>query len=845
MKKFILIIVFKGIFLFAFSQSNPSAKQTKALRIENTIRIDGQLDEIEWQNAGVAKEFINYNPNPGAASFQKSEVRVLYDDKAIYVGANLYDTNPDSILRQLSQRDDIGITDWFGIVLDPYRDGLNGVGFVVTSAGVQFDTKYSALGGESNGGFSVLGGDKNWDAVWQSKTTFTNNGWVAEIKIPYSAIRFPKTESQVWSVNFARMIRRKREESFWNEVKPEQAGLLNQAGTITDIQNIKSPVRLSATPYIVTYLENYYDNTATKSTWGRSFNAGLDVKYGINDAFTLDMTLIPDFGQAQSDNNVLNLSPFEVKFEERRQFFTEGTELFNKGDLFYSRRVGGLPIRYFDAYDNVVDSLEEVVENPTVSQLYNATKISGRTNKGLGIGVFNAVSQRTFATIKNLENGSTRKFETSPLTNYNVFVLDQNLINNSYVTLINTNVWRSGLTYDANVTGTEFSLKNKANSYAIDGGGAISQKYISASETVSNQDSVGLGYKYDLEFSKTSGNFKYALNYNVISRYYDPNDLGFLFRPNVQAYEAALNYNIYESFGNFNGFRTSLSFYYSHLQDPNVFNDFAINWSTFLVTKNFLGFGINGRIEPFETYDYYDPRSTDFSRYYAYPTNVTVGGFISTDYRKTWAYDSRVNFRNFETKGRYTFDINFSPRIRASDKLFFLLSLNNITISDDVGYVSPNEKAIGFESIKEDEIIYSVRDQIVFDNRISVDYIFTNNMSLNFRVRHYWTKLDYNSFHLLGKDGLLYETPYTGKNVNGNNLHNGSYNIFNIDLVYQWRFAPGSDVFFVWKNSISNDTPDIGKNYFTNLEELLEAPQTNSFSIKVIYYLDYLDFVKK
>lgn len=845
MKKFLLLIVFFGIHGLLFSQNRSVVKQATAVRIENTIRIDGELDEAEWQNAPVAKDFVNYNPSPGSPSSQKCEVRILYDDKAIYFGAFLYDTSPDSILRQLSQRDDIGISDWFAVILDTYRDGLNGVGYVVTSAGVQYDTKYSALGGINSGGFSVLGGDRNWDAVWQSKTTFRDNGWVAEIKIPYSAIRFPKAENQLWNINFARMIRREREESFWNEVKPEITGLLNQSGQLAGISNIKSPVRLSATPFIVTYLENYHDKTSDpKSTWGSTFNAGIDLKYGINDAFTLDMTLIPDFGQARSDNQILNLSPYEVRFDENRQFFTEGTELFNKGDIFYSRRIGGLPLKHFEAYSHVVDSMEEVTENPLVSQLYNATKISGRTNSGLGIGLFNAVSQRTFATIKNKENGSTREFETIPLTNYNVFVLDQNLKNNSFVTLINTNVWRSGHVYDANVTGTQFSLRNKENSYAIEGGGAVSQKYFSGTDTASETDSVGLGYKYDLNFSKTSGNFQYSLYYYVISRHFDPNDLGFLFRPNVNGYVSNFGYNIFKPFGNFIRFGTNVSVEYTQLQAPNEFSDFAINWSTFLVTKNFLGFGLNGRFEPFVTYDFYDPRSADFSRFYSFPTNASVGGFISTDYRKTVAYDADIFFRDFETKGRHSFSMNFSPRIRASDKLFILFNLNFTNLSDDVGFVPINENAEGYDLVKGDEITYSVRDQLIFDNQIWIDYIFTNNMSLNFRARHYLTRLDYNSFHLLGKDGLLYDTPYTGIDAGGVALHNGSFNIFNIDLIYRWRFAPGSDLYFIWKNFIVDDSPHFQKSYFENARDLLDAPQLNSFSIKLIYFLDYLDVVK-
>ena len=413
------------------------------------------------------------------------------------------------------------------------------------------------------------------------------------------------------------------------------------------------------------------------------------------------------------------------------------------------------------------------------------------------------------------------------------------------MSLINTNVWRSGTTYDANVTGTEFSLKNEPNSYAIEGRGSVSQKYINQAETVRGLDSVGLGYKYLIEFGKTSGNFQYSFGYDVVSRHYDPNDLGFLLRPNYKYLEGQIEYNIYKPFGAFNRFGSDISIDYTRLQDPNVFTDFAINWSTFFVTKNFIGFGPNGRFEPIETYDYYDPRSPDFSRFYAYPTNWRIGGFISTDYRKILALDGRINFRDFSTAGRNTFNLSLEPRIRASDKLFILIELFNEYRNNDEGFVPPNPSAVGYAEINDGDIIFSIRDQVIFDNRININYIFTNNMSLNFRARHYWTKVDYNSFHLLGKDGYFYDTPYTGETSDGNSLHNGSYDIFNIDLVYRWRFAPGSDLFFVWKNSISNTSPVIENNYFKNFEQLLDAPQINSLSIKIIYYLDYLSFVKK
>ena len=841
MKKLLLASLLLLFTSFLFGQ-NPSgnARQFVVQRTNATIKIDGVFDEPAWQSSAPTSSFTQIAPNPGVAANQATEIRLLYDDKALYVAALLHDVQRDSILKQFSERDDIVITDWFGVILDPYQDGLNGVGFIVTAAGVQMDLKYSALDGNGD----VLDGDSNWDAVWASKVRFTEEGWLVEMKIPYSAIRFPKVSEQLWNVNFARMVRRNRELSYWNEVKPELNGILNQSGQLSGIRDIKSPVRLSATPFMVAYAENYYDKSGDpKSSWSPSISGGMDVKYGINDAFTLDMTLIPDFGQAQSDNQILNLSPFELRFDENRQFFTEGTELFNKGGLFYSRRVGGRPLRYFDVNDQIDEEQEEIIDNPRESQLFNATKVSGRTNSGLGIGFFNATSGQTFATVENLKSGETRKIETDPLTNYNVTVFDQNLKNNSYVTLINTNVWRNGSAYEANVTGTQFVLKNKANSYAILGGGALNQKYFSDQETSDGQDSVGLGFKYNLGLEKTSGNFQFGARYGVESRHYDPNDLGFLFTPNEQSFSARINYDIFKPFGAFNRAGFGMFANYSRLYDPNVYTDFALNLRSFFVTKSFLAFGAWTRLEPFTTYDYFEPRS-DFERYYTYPKNFMIGAWMSSDYRKRFAYDINVLFRKWDESGRQLSEISFEPRLRVNDRLFFQLDIERTSLQNDVGFVSIDENSVGYGQVGENDITFSRRDQVIFENVLSTNYIFTNNMSLTLRARHYWTKVEYDSFHLLDDKGYLQTTSYWGENDSGESLHNTSFNIFNIDMVYRWRFAPGSDLFFIWKNAIFNSSSDINSDYFYNLGNLLDAPQSNSFSLKVIYFLDYLSLKK-
>jgi len=220
-----------------------------------------------------------------------------------------------------------------------------------------------------------------------------------------------------------------------NPIEPKVNGFVTQEGLMTGLQNIKPPVRLALSPYFSAYMNHYPNSAPGVKDVTSSLNGGMDVKYGISEGFTLDMTLIPDFGQVQSDNQVLNLSPFEVKFNEYRTFFTEGTELFNKGDLFYSRRIGSQPLHYYSVQDSSWDNShihpdEKFLKNPSESKLINATKISGRTSKKLGIGFFNAVTRNMYAEVENY-NGTKRKILTNPATNYNIIVLDQTLKNNS------------------------------------------------------------------------------------------------------------------------------------------------------------------------------------------------------------------------------------------------------------------------------------------------------------------------------------------------------------------------------------------------------------------------------
>lgn len=800
---------------------NPS-RTLKAIRIAEEVKIDGILHEKVWSQSEYASGFIQTEPTPGLPATFETQVYFAYDNNAVYIAARMSDPEPDKILKELSLRDQIGNADNFRIFFDTYRSGLNGFKFFITASGVQLD----AVVTNNND-------DNNWNAIWQSAVTKNEHGWYAEIKIPYSSLRFPSEAVQDWHVQFGREIRRFRETSYWSPIDPTISGWVQQSGKVTQIENIKSPIRLSLTPYISGYVNTTYDpkSTEKKITSGNAYSAGLDLKYGLNDAFTLDMTLVPDFGQVISDRQVLNLSPFEVFFEENRQFFTEGTELFNRGRLFYSRRIGGRPLHYFNVSSQLKDG-ETIIENPEVSQLFNATKISGRTSSGTGIGGFNAFVGEENALIRS-KDGTERLYKTNPLTNYNVLVVDQNLKNNSYVSLTNTNVYRLGQDYDANVTGTFFNLKTRDQKYFISGSGVLSRKYFS--------EYTDQGHTYNVSLGKISGNWTYEGGHGVESDKYDPNDMGFLFSPNEVFYYLQGAYTQYKPKNNkLQQVRFEGSSIYSRLYKPDVFTDFTLSFENFVMWKSRFAVGFNAIMMPVESFDYFEPRQTDFSRFMARPVNYNIGGFVSSDYRRPFAYDIRLSYRHFDANQRSTTNIVFNPRIRFNDKFSVFTATSASIIQSEPGYVNRNLVEGIIQGLEASDILFGNRDRLIIENSITAKYIFNAVMGINIRARHYWDKVRYQAFGLLDKNGNVAITPFAGLNNEGSPIFDRNVNIFNIDLQYNWRFAPGSDIIFVWKNQIFNSDSKYERDYLANLGGLFDSVQSNNFSIRFIYFMDYL-----
>jgi hypothetical protein len=577
------------------------------------------------------------------------------------------------------------------------------------------------------------------------------------------------------------------------------------------------------------YVSAYADHNPIQNSWTNQFNGGMDIKYGLNEAFTLDMTLVPDFGQVVFDNEVLNLSPFEIQFNENRQFFTEGTELFNKSGLFYSRRIG------VQAPDSVRNTLlkenESLINFSQTSKLINASKISGRTKKGLGIGVFNGLTAAQTGIAFNKIDSTEREVLISPLTNYNVFVLDQNLKNNSYVTFTNTNVYRTGVFYDANVSGFDSKFNTKDNKYFITTWAVVSAKYSGNTNEIGHSTGFNVG--------KQMGKFVYNTSYLEESNTFDINDLGFLAVSNKRFISQAFSYRIFEPFWKLNQFSTSIDISYNRLYKPDVYTATYVNWSAFINTKKFhaAGANINSSVTP--SFDYFEPRQTSGS-YFLRPIWVTNSAWISSNYQKKLAIDLNANWVYIDRQDWKEWGYRFSPRWRVTNKMFLIYEWSHSFSYGGQGYAVP----FGNPVVNTDAIIFGNRDRITVTNIINLRYTMTNLMGFTFRLRHYRSNIKYNYFYDLQEDGLLVKNDLTGLDADGVPAYNNNYNAFTIDFVYRWVFLPASEINIVWKNSIFSDDKLVSESYIQNLGSTFDSGAFNSLSIKILYWLDYQDLKK-
>ncbi len=789
------------IFLFFITSFRAIAgvtpKKYTSQRTAIAIKIDGILDDDAWKDIPLADDFIQLDPTEGQPVTQRTEVRLSYDNTAIYIGAMMYDSSPDSILHELGLRDEVENlnADYFKVAFDTYNNRQDGYIFAVSASGVQTDYKAS---------------DPTYDGVWQSAVHIGKNGWSVEMKIPYSAIRFPKKDEQLWGLQFARFMRRNREYDQWTLTPKKSGNRMVYWGTLKGINNIEEPLRLSITPYLSLYGERspqYDESDNTKLVQYQrttSYSGGADVKYGIDERFTLDMTLLPDFSQVQSDNKVKNLTAFETVLDENRPFFKEGVDLFSKGNLFYSRRINS-------------------------DHLKNAIKLSGRTDKGLGIGFFNAINSPVYI---KADDGSKKL--ARPLTNSNIIVFDQALSHGSDVFITNTNVMREGDARDANVTSAQASYETKNHLYRYTGGYSLSQVITNnLSDDNTTRKNYSKGNLYSINIDRVSGDLQGGLYYEAADKQYDKNDLGRNF------YRDYISDGLYSIYRRNNPFwkifkyaQGSFNVNHNLRQRDGAFTSLDVNGNIFFLFNNNYSLSLTIGGSPLQGRDYYEPRIAD--RYLATWRSLYGALSGSTNYNKAIAFDFGCRFTdmtsiNFRSRRYY-----INPIIRLSDKWSLRLSYSLDEYLNDRGFANFDEN---YNSI------FGQRDIVTVENTMTTRYLFKNDMALSITGRHYWSRGQYKQYFNLYENGTLSpDNTYTG-------INDFNTNFFNVDMSYSWQFSPGSSLIVTYKNQILRDPypvspAELAYDYKRNLDLVLNNPQTNSLSLKVLYYLDYQYFKK-
>ncbi|WP_407557239.1 DUF5916 domain-containing protein [Winogradskyella sp. 4-2091] len=791
------LLLYFVLTLCVFSQDK---KSLQIERTENAPKIDGLLDDSVWEHAENATGFTQIRPEIGnkLPHGERTEVKIAYDDNAIYISAYLYD-DPSKIMKQLTSRDNFGQSDFFLIALNPNNDSQNDTYFVVFSSGQQADAIANP----------TIGEDYGWNAVWESAVKINDDGWALEMKIPYRALRFADQEEPTWGIQFHRHFRRFRSQYTWNPLNPTQGYVGLYHGELKGLDNIKPPVRLNLYPFSTGLVNTYDGDTDTDLTFG------MDVKYGITDNFTLDATLVPDFSQAGFDNVTLNLGPFEQTFSEQRQFFTEGVDLFSKGGLFFSRRIGNGPSGQLNLANN------EEVNRPNEVKVLNALKVSGRTKDGLGIGLFNAITEKTYATITNTDTQESRREVVEPFTNYNILVVDQQFNGNSSIGLINTNVLREGNFRDGNATALVGDIKNIRNTYRI-----LPQLKMS---NVNYQDSdLETGYSTFLYVGKTHGNLRYSFDHSYADTKYNINDLGLIFRNNYNNFGVDISYQIFEPKGNLNSYSVNAYMNYENLANPGTFSGTNFGAEFNAQNKGLNNFGFWADFEPGKQYDFFESRD---GRPFIFENFASGGGYYSSNYNNKFAFDINANsFKIFE-EGRdlFGYNLTLSPRFRFNDK-FLLIYSARLNVSNG---------SRGYATYVDDQPIFGERNRQSLTNSISANYTFNPLNTLALTFRHYWDTVKYdNEFFTLLDNGLLTTASgYTFDNIGDS--PNINFSTWNIDFSYSWQFAPGSFLTTLYRNQLFNRDTLAEENYTDTLNNLFDQPIQHTFSLRVQYFIDF------
>jgi len=825
----------------------------------------------------IVSDLTQVLPDDGTEPSEPTQVCVVYDGSALYIGARLYESDPTGIARRLGRRDSDTSSDAFSVAIDSYHDHRTAFRFSVNPAGVRSDEVTT-----SDDSY----GDESWEPVWDVATRVDSLGWVVEMRIPFSQLRFSSADEQVWGINFSRGIFRKHETVRWSWVPNTEQGYASHFGHLLGLRDIPPPRRLEILPYTVGKADYQGGTRGNPFTEGGIYNAamGLDLKYGLTSNLTLDATINPDFGQVEADPAVVNLSAFEIYFSERRPFFVEGADIFRFGagsggfvfgapTLFYSRRIGRAPSHWVFEPGGYVDS-------PIATSIIGAAKLSGKTG-GWSVGVLDALTARERAEVQR-DDGTRTSEPVEPLANYTVVSLRKDFRDGaSGIGVLGTSVIRDlsdpvfdFLTSSAYAGGVDFFHKFAGNRFAVNGSfagshirgdpSAITLRQRSSARYYQrpDQDYVSVdtaatsmtGYAASLQLGKISGNWIYGTDFYAYSPGLEVNDAGF---------ETVVDRI-------FHGMRVTRRW----LDPGKVFRNFWIS-STFAQAWNFGGtpqgrsayFGFGGE---FLNYLHFDV-NTDLS-FRAQDDKATRGGplkesprswnasaFLGTDYRKPVSLGSFVYYARNEYGG-WGAGTGTALNLRPSGALDLEIS-PSFDKTHSIGFYVTQRQDPTATATFGGRYLFSELVQTSLDISVRADLAITPNLSLQLWAQPYITTGDYFGFKELAEPGTYNFLRY-GVDDSSTLSFDAEDNIYTADpdgdgptepitfgnpdfsfrslrsnLVLRWEYSPGSTLFLVWNHGQSGGSSNPSFRPFDAFEDLFDDPAQNTFLVKLNYWV--------
>ena len=856
-------------------EKDASPPTLRAVRVDAPPTIDGRLDEAAWSRAQVATGFTQMQPDPGAPARQRTEVRILYDDQALYIAARLHDTAPDSVVAQLGRRDSRVYSDWFMVGIDSYHDRRTAFTFGINPRGVLVDLLLHNDTEE----------DISWDAVWDGAAARDAEGWTAEMRIPLSQLRFsaPDGDGQQWGVNFQRTVARTGEESYWAPVLPDDAGMVSLFGELQGLRDLEPPRRLEVMPYALA------SATAAPGEAENPFyrevdpfgGMGADIKAGITSDLTLTATINPDFGQVEADPSVVNLTAFETFFPEKRPFFVEGVDIFRFGlgigdgdigneSLFYSRRIGRAPQGDLDG---------DYTQSPDATTILAAAKLSGKTAGGWSIGILDAVTAEETGQL--VEDGVRDEVPIEPLTNYGVArVIKDFRGGRSAVGGIFTSTHRSlpgsgeldwlrraaytgGVDVRHRFAEDTYSFSaSLVGSHVVGTAEAIDEIQTSPVHYFQRPDADHLehdpsrtsltGFAGKMELFKIQGNWRFGIFGQTESPGFEANDLGFQTNSDLVM-------------GGFWGG-------YQQYEPGQIFRRWNIGtngWTgrTFGGELIALGGNINGG---FQLNNFWGGNAGINVSTEAYSTSLLRGGpsFLRPASWNVWTsmYSDRrkavhLNTRfsagaNPGTDGRW-YNVSPGVSIRPSDNADLYLGpsfswrRNVLQYVDDATVAGESEWLLG--TVEQTTVAVTAR----------LSYTFTPTLSLQFYAQPFISAGDYSAFKVVedpradafgdrvrtlrGSDiaatevdgDTEYSVDLDGDGAMDHTFDDPSFNFKQLrsNVVLRWEYRPGSALFLVWSQGRTH-TGDAGRfRLGDDVSDLWRAEGTNVLMLKVSYWM--------